>query len=45
MLMAASDSNINAMFCKEHVVMLLNKNKSERQLDISTKCTFCYFMK
>lgn len=43
--MAAGDSDFNAMFCKKHVVMLLNKSKSERQLDISIKCTFLLFYK
>lgn len=42
--MAAGDSNLNAVFCKGQVVMLLSKSKSERQLDILIKCTFGYFM-
>lgn len=44
MLKRGGDSDFNAMLCKEHVT-LLSKTKSERKLDISIRCPFCYFMK
>lgn len=39
-------SNFNTvMLSKKHVAMLVSKNQSERQLNISSKCTFCYSVK